>query len=318
MLKEICITPNVFECGHITSANWKDIKNLLEVISNSGFILGLNNKDWKKSVFENIGQLEPMIKDRLSSILSILRDRDRIVGHPKNNRFSGAKEEDWMDVALELNNIRVFYKIIATQAYGGKAFTVKQLEETNISHEFGITGSTRILKTAKNLHKLLLPFLAYSKKITIIDPYFQLDQIKYKDTLKIVAECFRERRGKRECGRILIHCKWNVKSKSEDLVKDDLVKWQKTIAKMSGTYNHSIEVHVWAGIDDSVKLHDRYFITNQSGLVSAAGTDVDNRQQSEWSIKKYEELNTVLSQYNKNSSPFKLKGIVTKSSIEYY
>ena len=317
MLKEICITPNVFECGHITSANWKDIKSLLQVIAYSGFILGLNNKDWKKSVFENIGQLEPMIKDRLSTILSMLRDRDRIVGHPKNNRFSGAKEEDWMDVALELNDIRNFYKIIATQAYGGKAFTLKQLEETDIPHEFGLTGSTQILKTAKNLHKLLLPFLAYSKKITIIDPYFQLDQIKYKDTLKIVAECFRERRGKREHGRILIHCKWNIKSKIEDLVKDDLVKWQKTIAEMSRKYNHSIEVCAWERIDDSIKLHDRYFITNQSGLVSAAGTDVDNSQQSEWSIKKYEELNTVLSQYNKNSSPFQLKCTVTASSIEY-
>ena len=163
-----------------------------------------------------------------------------------------------------------------------------------------------------------MPFLAYAKKLTVIDPYFQLDQIKYRKTLKIIAECFRERRGERESGRIIIHCKWNIKGKVEELVKDDLVNWQNTLVKISGAYKHSIEIYLWEGIEDSVKLHDRYLITNQSGLMSAAGTDVDNRQQSEWGIKKYEELNSLLSQYNKNSSPFKLKGAVTESIIDIF
>jgi hypothetical protein len=318
MLKEICITPNVFDYNHIDSVNWKDINSLLEVISYSGFILGLNNKDWKRAAYERINHLEPKVKDRLSTTLSILNDRDRIVGHPKNNNFSGDNEDDWLSVALELNSIRNFHKIIATQAFNGNAFTVKKLGDTNIYQEFGLTGSKQILKTAENLRHLLLPFLAYSKKVTIIDPYFQLDKTKYKDTLKIVADCFRERRGKREQGRILIHCKSNINGKSDDLFKDDLVKWQKIIDKISKTYNHSIEIFGWEGIEDSIKLHDRYFITNQSGLVTAAGTDVDNRQQSEWSIKEYEELNNILSQYNKNSSPFTLKCSVSTFSIEFY
>jgi len=95
-------------------------------------------------------------------------------------------------------------------------------------------------------------------------------------------------------------------------------KWKKTILKISGAYGHSLELYAWEGVDYSIKLHDRYIITNQSGLVSAAGTDTDDRQQSEWSIKDYGELNKILSQYNENCSPFKLKCKVTASSIEYF
>ncbi len=42
MFKEICITPQVFSSENITDSNWKDVKNLLEALSSSGFIVGLN------------------------------------------------------------------------------------------------------------------------------------------------------------------------------------------------------------------------------------------------------------------------------------
>jgi len=164
MLKEICITPHVFDREHIDSTNWKDINSLLEVITNSGFILGLNNKDWARTVFDKVSHLEPKIKDKLFTTLSILKDRERIAGHPKEDSFSGTIEEDWFVVAEKLNSIRDFYGIIATQSYNKKAFTLAQLEDININQEFGLTGSTQILKTAENLHKLLLPFLSYAKK----------------------------------------------------------------------------------------------------------------------------------------------------------
>ncbi len=312
MLKEICVTPHVFDCEHIDGSSWKDIKNLLENISKSGFIVGLNNKDWKKVVLTKINQLDPKIKGNLSVLLAILADRDRIVGHPKEEGEVGANEDDWFHVAEKLNAVRDFYRIITAKSYGGRSTTVEQLDGIDISEEFGLTGSVQRLKTAENLHKMLLPFLSYSKKVTIIDPYFHLDLKRYVDTINIVAKCFRERRGRNESGCIIIHCKWN-EDKSE-YVK----KWQKEMIRITKDYSHTVKVFAWAGIDYELKLHDRYFITNQSGLVSAAGTDVDNRQNSEWSIKYYEELSDVLSQYKENSSPFILKCAATASSVEYY
>jgi hypothetical protein len=314
MLKEICITPQVFDSEYIDSSNWKDIKSLLENIANSGYILGLKDKDWVRNVFDNISHLEQKIKDKLLTILSILKDRDRIVEHPTSDIFTISDEDDWYAVAEYLNNIRNFHKIIATQSFKGNATSIEQLEDINISDEFGITGSKRDLKTKEALKNILLPFLSYSKKVTIIDPYFYLHFSYCQRTLRIVAECLRERRGHREKGSIGIHCKWDKDIKD---IRGKIKVWQQAIKNISRAFNHSIKLHAWERIDrTAIKLHDRYIITNQSGLVSAAGIGLDEWQQSEWSIKDYGELNHVLMQYKENSSPFKLKCIITTSSIE--
>jgi hypothetical protein len=310
MLKEICITPQVFEREHIDFSNWKDIKSLLENIADSGYILGLKNKDWIRTVLENIRCLDPKIKDRLSTIISTLKDRDRIVGHPKSDAFTGTDEDDWYRFAIFLNDIRSFHKIIATQSFKENTISVEELEDIVINQEFGITGSKRNIKTEENLEKILMPFLSYSRKVTIIDPYFYLHLKRFKKTLKIVAECFRERRGQRDKGSIDIHCKW------DEINQYNLKAWQQAIRNISNSYDHTIKLYTWERTEGVIKLHDRYFITNQSGLVSAAGNDQDDWQQSEWSIKDYRELNDVLIQYKENSSPFKLKCKVTTSSIE--
>jgi len=255
MLKEICMTPHVFDHDHINSSNWKDLNSLLQVLSISGYILGLNNKDWARAVYDKIRELEPKIKDKLSATLSILQNRDRIVGHPKDVAFSGSQEEDWFKVAQALDNIRKFYRIIATQSYTGKALSTIQLEDINIPEEFGFTGSTQILKTADNLSELLLPFLSYSKKVTIIDPYFYLNRKQCIKTLDIVARCFRERRGEKESGRIIIHCKWD-----EGISDYNVEKWKKNIHRASKIHNHKIELLAWERRDGAVKLHDRYII----------------------------------------------------------
>lgn len=314
MLKEVCITPHIFNpSSYLELGGWKDINSLFEVLSISGFVVGLNNKDWNKAVATRIDRLSPRIKDKLKSSLKILKDRDRIAGHPKGDTLTGEEESDWFAVGKQLDDIREFYGIIANQSFNEKTITLEQLENINIYEHFGFTGSMQVLKTEENLRKILLPFLSYSKKVVIIDPYFYLDKERCLETLKVAAQCFRERRGAKETGRISIHCKWDGE-RSEFAVP----KWQKAISSISKKFQHSIDLSAWEGLESSVKLHDRYILTNQSGLISAAGTDTDDRQFSEWSIKEYGELNTILSQYRVNSSPFKLKCTVSDSSIDYY
>ena len=73
-------------------------------------------------------------------------------------------------------------------------------------------------------------------------------------------------------------------------------------------------IRVWDRKIDSIKLHERYIITDQVGIVSGAGTDKDDYQQSEWSIKDYGTLDEILRQYKENSSPFELKTVTANSS----
>ena len=310
MLKEICITPQVFDAKYMDLSNWKDVKNVLDIIADSGYIVGLNNKDWTRLVLQNISHLDPKIKTRLTASIQHLKNRDRIVGQPKVEEGELASEKAWYQLAKDLDVLRHFHKIIATEAFDSQALSLESLEDTNIYQEFGITGSEHSIKSAENLSRILLPFLSYSKKLTIIDPYFYLSAPRYENALEIVAKCFMERRGQKGKGSITINCKWDNQT---DFL---LNKWQAALSKIARYYPHKITVNAWSLNPGGLKMHDRYFITNQGGLVSAAGADQDDRQQSEWSIKDYKHLGEVLAQYKPNSSPFGLACVVTKSGFE--
>jgi predicted phosphatase len=314
MLKEVCITPQVFDNEHLDLSNWKDIKNLLDAITESGYIVSLNSKDWTKTVMENIRVLEPKIKDRLFNVISTLKDRDRIVRHPKSQDIMLDSEDSWYKLAESLDVLRHFYKIITTKAYNNEVLTLEELEDLNISQEFGMPGSQHSVKSIENLNKILLPFLSYSKKLTIIDPYFYLSSSRYEETLTVVAKCFMERRGELGKGPIIINCKYDDQ-KHTDYVFN---QWQKVLVRMTEQFHHTFTINAWCVRDGELKMHDRYFITNQSGLVSAAGADKDDKQQSEWSLKTHRDLDAILSQYKVNSSPFDLKRIITTTNIDKF
>lgn len=309
MLKEICITPQVFDEKQLIneSASWKDIKSLLESIYLGGYIIGLNNNDWVKFVREEINQINNQrVKDLFNNLISDLKDRNRIVGHPKSD-IKPNTEKEWVSIAVNLDSIQKVYSIFATQPFFENITSIEELEYMNISETFGITGSKHSIKTEEELKKIFIPLLSYARKVTVIDPYFDIDTPRYKSTLDLMAEYFKNRRGIRDSGAIYIHCSSNVEVKEN---------WKSIINDIYKKYGHLITINVWDRKVDSIKLHERYIITDQTGIVSGAGTDKDDYQQSEWSIKDYGTLDEILRQYKENSSPFELKAVITAAKID--
>jgi hypothetical protein len=298
MLKEVFITPQVFTEPTINSSSWKDIKYLLESLLNSGYLIGGNRKKWIKDVRWNISFLEPRVKDRLMHIISGLKDRDRIVDHPSLDSQI-ENEQDWLVFVLKLNAQRNLNSIFATHSQK-HILSPEQLEDIDISDRFGVGGSQSLVLSSDNISNILIPFLSYAKKLTIVDPYFYLHETRYEQSLRIMANLLGERRGERQACTIVINCKWASKLNNYKNV------WKNIKAKIQDESDHKIEIYCWEEQENSIKMHDRFLITNQSGLVSAAGTNVDDLQQSEWSIKDYRERDNILSNYKENSSPFKL------------
>jgi len=310
MLKEICITPQIFNESQLIneSLRWKDVKSLLEAIALGGYIVGLNNSDWKKVVRVQINQMtHHKIKDLLNSLISMLDSRKLIVGHPKSN-ISPKSEKEWVEIAQNLDALYPFYSIIATQSHNDKITSLDDLEFMNISETFGNTGSRHTIQSEEELEKVFVSLLSYAKKVTIIDPYFDIDTPRYQTTLKLIAKCFKNRRGIQEGGTIYINCSYDKLNANE--------RWQKVINDIYREYKHIIIIQMWEKQQDGIKMHDRYIVTDQIGMVSAAGMDKNDYQQSEWGIKHYNTLDEIKSQYNENSSPFKLKAIVTATKIE--
>jgi hypothetical protein len=296
MLKEVFISPQVFTEPTINPSSWKDIKYLLENLLNSGYIIGVKRKKWIKDVNQNISRLEPRVKDHLMRIITVLKDRNRIVDHPSLDSQID-NEQDWLDFVLKLNAQRKLKSIFATHSQGN-ILTPDYLEDININEEFGVPGSQSLILSSDNIANILTPFLSYAKKLTIIDPYFHLHESRYEESLRIMAGLLGERRGEKQSGTIVINCKWAPKLKN---YKNFSTNIKNEIQNESG---HKIDINCWEEQENKIKMHDRYLITNQSGLVSAAGTNIDDFQQSEWSIKDHRELGNVLSNYKENSSTY--------------
>lgn len=309
MLKEICITPDVFSsCAD--NYRWKDIKTLLENIKVSGYILGLNNKDWLKEVRQNINKIEShTTRDRLNSIITLLQDRGRIYGHPKS-AINPLSEIDWIKIALCLNTIREFHSILATKEFDKNVLSVDKLEEVDINEKFGYLGSKHFLKNEDELSKILITLLSYARKLTIIDPYFYIHEQRYELVLNMIAQSFKERRGARDKGTIVINCKWDEK------LEYRLKYWQKILEKIYADFGHIVTIKLWSKKDSGIKMHERYMIADKMGLVVGAGIDKDDYQQSEWSLKDYYDLDEILSQYCENAGVYTLEYTVTMSTIE--
>ncbi len=297
MLKDIFISPQVFTEPTINQESWRDIRDLLENILNSGYLIGLKRKTWIKESKWNISKLEPKIKDRFFKIIEILNDRERIVDHPVLD-LKLQNEDDWLSNIIHLHHKRSLHSIFSTHAHQ-EVLATTYLDDILISEEYGISGSERFVLSSEIIERILIPFLSYAKKLTIIDPYFYIDMDRYESSLRMIAKLLGERRGTNQLGSISIHCK-----SDESRKKNYSKTWRNCLNDIKVVTGHKIEVNCWRHKDGSIKMHDRYLITNQAGLVSAAGTNVDDFQQSEWSIKKYGELQSVLVQYKENSSPF--------------
>ena len=301
MLKEVCITPQLFEESVLIndSAIWKDVKHLLDSLAIGGYIIGLNNKDWIKAVYRTINQIENQkYKELFRKLIERLKDRNRIVGHPKST-IAPHTEDEWLTIAKEIDSVRSVDYIFATQQYCDSVTTPDMLEDMNIAETFGNAGTIHAIKSKKELERIFLPLLSYARKVTIIDPYFDLSTQRYKTTLELIAKCFKNKRGIRDKGEITIHC--------SSKVKVNRTKWKEVIGTIYQKYGHIINIKVWESQQDNIKMHDRYIITDQVGIISGAGTDKDDYQQSEWGIKEHETSYEILKQYNENfSSPFKL------------
>lgn len=354
MLKEICITPQIFKNSN-SEPEFERIKFMLQSIKVGGYIIDLNNGDWYKEVntlINNIADIEKWkskeiskefyknrlkIQGYLKDIIVLLKDRDRICGHPKNMK-DPKNENDWIEISKELNKQRNFSAIVATKHFFKNILTLDDLSAIDYPEIFGLTGTKHHTKTEVELKNIFKTFLSYARKVTIIDPYFDISENRYKTTLNLIAETFRNKRGNKTGGHIVINLskkKFIIEKEIKDMTKYEIEKlfservelkykkWKNVINDIFKKYNHTLEINIWdRKDDDATKMHDRYIITNQAALVSPSGMDKDDYQLSDWGIKDYDSGVSMLAKYNKprndkeDNSIFKLEYTITGSGCK--
>lgn len=310
MLLDYAITPQVFEKSYIKENAEQQfaLVALLQDISQRGMITALNNKDWTKEVQSRVSNLSKTPMEKLQTLLKKLKDRQRIVGHPKDeNQLASQNEEQWLIIARNLDRHAKFTSIVAREVCEDCVVPSIAYELTSDIDQ----GTQIIVQNEENMKKELSSLLRYARKVTLIDPYFNVSIPRFKKSFFLIAESLSERRGERlKESRIII----NVRHANEQSAKTfqdrtDTAEYDKNWKEMfeiaGNKYGHKCELRVW---DDGKKMHDRFLITNQCGVQIGLGLDVDfsSSRESSWNLVRYDQLSKKLESVEENSSPYKL------------
>ncbi len=100
--------------------------------------------------------------------------------------------------------------------------------------------------------------------------------------------------------------KFSDKSINYNPCEKGLDKWRSICRHIHSNYGHTLTIYVWKEKQGGIKMHERYLVTNQIGLVVGAGLDVNDRSTSEFGLNQYNELNDITSPFDKNNPSFDL------------
>lgn len=287
MLQEYSISPDLFSPEILNDkVSFLILREFLKGMVVNGLVADLNKSQWQRSVFRNIDENQPAVRDQVLSIMKVLSDRNRIIRHPKKTDEQPVNSSTWVNLALDPDTLNCLNGILVDdrlyQEFHGRSDLLLNLPEVLDSSAWD-SMRRRTKTTTRNMDgfsDLLKPVLRYARKTMLIDPYISLKD-RYKNTIDLCAALQGNREGERLVGRVQIHT--DVKSQtsriltsdvSEELVENLLDRWEEYLHPLSVRYGHQYEVYFWTDTKKSGKMHDRFILTDQCGLSFPYGLDI--------------------------------------------
>ncbi|WP_457561927.1 hypothetical protein [Caminibacter pacificus] len=191
--------------------------------------------------------------------------------------------------------INIFENIQFDYSINDKRYKPSEFIKLNCETSIAVKKIERTI-LENNLKKVL----SFSKKAVIIDPYFS---IHYKKSILDLIDKYLGI-GLLDNYKFKIEVHLNIKCDGK-YFETNLKKWDEYI---KSSKNH-VEVYIWDDKDSSVKMHDRYLITNNFFINMGKGLEEHNDRYSTfttWNLNDYDKAALVYRNYRENSSPFKL------------
>ncbi len=299
---EYALTPQLFEKSYLEQDTSLPIylKFFLINLRSTGLLANMNDSEWLKVVNFYKKELSPKLRDELSKIFEELSKRNRIVAHTTLVQQSIEKESDWIDLALKEEELKPYQAVFFTGSFEEKHQKMTTLEKYMENNLICNEDIPLLYQTLESMEKYLTDYLAYAKRLIIIDPYFTFGHDDDK-ALLLFSELFSKRRGDRMKNRkILIHIFYNKKDWNHDPDTSEYQqKWSKLFQKIYEKYGHDIRLNIW----NDKKMHDRYMITDQGGISSSNGFGVFASRKPHWSILKTDEIREQLNYFIPNANP---------------
>ena len=252
------------------SANWKDAKYLIEKFGlDQGRLISKFPNKWLKEVYDGANNWHPIEKKKLEEKLAQVK---AVIFSVKKRSFD-PKKGDWISQALEQHKLVPFHAIIVEEKpvqYNPAILVVSDIEEN--LNKFQVDKSPKIPRVGTEIASALEELLGSANVLQFIDPYFDVFERKYKETLRECLKFVQIDRVDNICCEIHRDLK-----KSKVDIENELRKDPKLLV---GVIPEGLFVRVYSWIEKSEVFHARYLLTDLGGVSIDAGFSAEGKSQS--------------------------------------
>jgi len=319
MIYEFALEPDLV-------ARWHDRKEYLFFDEKFGLrsrrIVSTYPKNWKKLVWEKF-EASPAADDqnakmRMTELIQFLWQN--AVKRPS----SFPEITVWLERAEAEHAERPFHAIIATDNPRNQPFVIHAKGLIEKGHEkWQVPDHFPTLRSSKEIAEVISPLMRLCRRAILIDPYFNPNQIRFRDTLEaILFSCSKNIFGMTNVD-VELHtsidrffepweCGENRSSDQEHRVCRNLISdIQKRVAELVPE-GIQLKVVIWKQNEGGEKLHNRYFLTDMFGVMFGTGSDASGNPDAEETddivILEGGQYHTRYQQYAGSNPPFEKVG----------
>ncbi len=319
LLYEFAMTPDLFDAkthGDDLGKSELILVELLRGIGENGLIANFHKSRWSRHIDERLSNLPPSFKDKVIRCLTMLKDRHRLVRHPKCVAGDPKNDLDWLKLAMDSHRRIPFHGIFLSR---------NLLEKCDLTSDAFIEFLTALdsprwaerrrrtltlTKTPDDYQTALSSILRHAKSLLLIDPYLNSQETRFLKTISICARGMGQRVHARYQGRIYIHAEARNQKPMDQSLDECFHNWEKKLRVLIDAEGHRFKVFLWEKLSSySEYMHDRFILTDQCGISAPGGLDCrphSHANSTDWSLLDEESRWRRWQDYDPAASPFKL------------
>ncbi|MCK5157442.1 MAG: hypothetical protein KAQ69_13520 [Spirochaetales bacterium] len=317
MFDEFAIDPIVFKDDDIEKVML--LTNLLCAIKEKGQLANLNGGVWFNVINEmQMSQLSPKRRNKIRKVLEVTKKRNHLVEHQRRPTVRNDARDKWLHYAQLSHEERELFAVISNKdtlysfSNNHTRIRIHSLDfiESTKFEGWSETREAYIRLIKSELFSTLEPVLRNANEIHLIDPYLAPEN-RFKDILDICSKMLRYRTKSKKTRKITLYTMSYLDQydwkKDKDPSKD---MWSTFLFQLLKRDNISFEIiYLTRNYDkknDLIKLHDRFIFTNQCGVRSSKGWDIDHKSTSHITFMDYDNYVNIYHEYHdENKQVFK-------------
>lgn len=318
MLYDFAMTPELFEPKFIeqNDPNGTVLVEFLRGLAENGLLADLNKGQWARQIECNSSNLSLNLRDKVLTCIKVLNDRNRLVRHRKSVTGNPSSNLDWLELIFDSHDQIPFDGIVLSEALmkGSSRKCNEFIEFCEVLDSKPWIDRKRTLtlqKSKSDYQTALEPILRYARKLRLIDPFLNSEEVRYLDTISICSNLLGMRRHNRfdEC---IVEIHSAKKSPRQENFRTDQIfsNWELKLQELMQTYRHKYRVYLWENQFDTGKFHDRYILTDQIGISVPWGVDCYERthDSTKWNVLDEVDRELCWADFDQTSEKFELVG----------